>query len=375
MLDASHVTLHGLTFEACQGDAIIAKNADNVQIVACTIRNTGRWAIALYGKNSRIAGCDMYEMGYGGIHATGGDRKTLTPGKLVIDNNHIHHYSRWKRMTKAGIKMNGVGNVASHNLFDNAPHQAIWWTGNDHLIEFNEIHSICYEANDGGAIYAGEDWTGRGTVVRYNYIHDLSGFEGRGCLGVYLDDCWSGTEISGNLFYKVTNYCNAEKPAVSTCGRDCMIVNNIFVDCHPAVDVSTRRQAQWLTILKAKLDQVPYQSSLWASRYPKLVNILDDDPLLPKGNVIARNICVGGKWATVVKEAEPLVKFQDNLINQDPHFADAEHGNFQLKEDSPAWKLGFQRIPLEKIGLYQSPERASWPVSYSVRPAAVLPTK
>jgi hypothetical protein len=375
MLDASHVTLRGLMFEACQGDAIVARNVDDIQIVGCTIRNTGRWAIGMTGKNCRVAGCDMYEMGYGGIHFTGGDRKTLTPGKCVIDNNHFHHYSRWKRLMKPGISMGGVGNIASHNLFHNAPHQAIWWNGNDHVIEYNEIHSVCYEANDGGAIYAGEDWTQRGTVVRYNYLHHLSGFEGHGCLGVYLDDELSGIEVRGNLFYKVTNACNADVPAVSTCGRDCRFVNNIFVDCHPAVDVSTRRGAKWFETLKSKLDQVPYQSPLWASRYPKLRNILDDDPMLPKGNVIARNICVGGKWATLVKEAEPLVRFQDNLVDQDPHFVDAEQDNFQLKDDSPAWKLGFQRIPLEKIGLYQSPERASWPVSHTVRPAAIPPAK
>ena len=370
MLDATHVIFRDLSFETCQGTAISAKNADDIQILGCTIHNMGLWAIDLRGQNCRVAGCDMYEMGHGGVHLTAGDRKTLIPGRIVVDNNHFHHYGCWKHMVTPAIKMNGVGNVASHNLIDNAPHQAIYWTGNDHLIEFNEIHSVCYEANDGGAIYAGEDWTQRGTAVRYNYIHHLAGFEGKGCLGVYLDDELSGIEVSGNLFYKVTNACNAEKPAVSTCGRDCTFANNIFVDCHPAVDVSTRH-AEWFDRLKAKLDLMPYKEPLWAGRYPKLVNILDDDPLLPKGNVIARNICVGGVWASLVKEAEPLVKFQDNLINQDPHFVDAEHANFQLKDDSPAWKLGFQRLPLEKIGLYQSPERASWPVSHSIRPAPV----
>ncbi|MDR3402036.1 MAG: hypothetical protein P4L99_06010, partial [Chthoniobacter sp.] len=118
-----------------------------------------------------------------------------------------------------------------------------------------------------------------------------------------------------------------------------------------------------------------YQSPLWVSRYPKLAHILDDDPLAPKGNVIARNICVGGTWSSLVEIARPLVTFQDNLIDQDPHFVDAEHGNFQLKEDSPAWKLGFQRIPLEKIGVYQSPERASWPVNHAVRLPVASPAK
>ena len=72
--------------------------------------------------------------------------------------------------------------------------------------------------------------------------------------------------------------------------------------------------------------------------------------MAPKGNLIARNICVGGRWGDFEDKAKPLVTFQDNLLDQDPHFVDPEHLNFQLKDDSPAYKLGFQRIPMEKIG-------------------------
>ena len=94
-----------------------------------------------------------------------------------------------------------------------------------------------------------------------------------------------------------------------------------------------------------------------------------------KGNMIARNICVGGRWGDFEAIAKPMVAFQDNLLEQDPRFVDAAHGNYQLKDDSPAYKLGFQRIPLEKIGPYQSPERASWPVSGMVESAAIPPLK
>ena len=102
---------------------------------------------------------------------------------------------------------------------------------------------------------------------------------------------------------------------------------------------------------------MPYQRPLWAGRYPKLVHILDEDPMAPKGNVIARNICVGGRWGDFEAKAKPLVAFQDNMMDKDPRFVDAEHGNFQLKADSPAYKLGFQRIPMEKIGLSDAPGR------------------
>jgi parallel beta-helix repeat protein len=46
----------------------------------------------------------------------------------------------------------------------------------------------------------------------------------------------------------------------------------------------------------------------------------------------------------------------------DPQFVAPEQGDFRLKATSPALKLGFQPIPVEKIGCYRSPERATWPL-------------
>jgi parallel beta-helix repeat protein len=43
----------------------------------------------------------------------------------------------------------------------------------------------------------------------------------------------------------------------------------------------------------------------------------------------------------------------------DPLFAD---DSYRLKRNSPAFKLGFQRIPIEKIGCYRDDLRASWPI-------------
>ena len=71
-------------------------------------------------------------------------------------------------------------------------------------------------------------------MIRYNYFHDITGFEGRGCMGVYLDDLFCGTEIFGNVFYKVT------PAAMIGGGRDSTIANNMFVDCVPAMHVDAR---------------------------------------------------------------------------------------------------------------------------------------
>jgi hypothetical protein len=87
------------------------------------------------------------------------------------------------------------------------------------------------------------------------------------------------------------------------------------------------------------------------------VNILKEDPMAPRGDVIARNICVGGRWGDFEDKAKPMVTFQDNLLDADPRFVDPAHGNYQLRPDSPAWRLGFRRLPLDKIGLYRNEDR------------------
>jgi hypothetical protein len=371
MKETSHVTLRGFTLEAARGTAITMAGGTQNQIVGCTIRNVGSLAVRVDGgTQNAVIGCDIYATGDGGIVLSGGDRKTLTPAGHLAENNHIHDYGRWNRMYTPAMALNGVGNRAAHNLIHDAPHQAMAFSGNDHLIEFNEIHNVCTESNDAGAIYSGRDWTWRGTVIRYNYFHHITGFEGRGCVGVYLDDMLCGTEIYGNVFYQVT------RAAFIGGGRDCTIENNIFVDCKPAVHVDARalgwagyHAQMWIQEGKDKgtLSGTLYDKPPYSTKYPKLPNILNEDAAAPRGNVIARNVCVGGRWDEIEGKARPMIEFKDNLLDEDPHFVDAAKFNFQLRDDSPAYKLGFKRIPIEKIGLYKDDRRASYPVSHPIR--------
>jgi hypothetical protein len=97
----------------------------------------------------------------------------------------------------------------------------------------------------------------------------------------------------------------------------------------------------------------------WSTRYPELLKLYDDEPALAKGNRIVRNICMGGRWLDLLdKLTDKIVYVKDNLVNEDPHFVDAGHQNFQLRDDSPAYKLGFKRIPVQQIGLLKDEPRA-----------------
>jgi len=367
--EVSHVNFQGLIFEGCQNNALTINGGESCQVAASVVRNLGATGISvLSGKHHSIIGCDLYNLGNSGVHIIGGDRKTLTPAGHLVENCHIYKFGRWNPIYQPAISIHGVGNRASHNLLNDAPHMAIAFSGNDHVIEFNEIHSVVYESNDAGVIYAGNNWTMRGNQIRNNYIHDIYGYENKGCMGIYLDDQFSSAAISGNIFYKVP------RAAFIGGGRDITIENNIFVDCDPSVSVDARGlnwQKDNITYLLKGLNEMPFREEPWRSRYPEMSTLPDQKPCTPFNIQIAHNICTGGKWAYLEEIAKQGVNLIDNLTDKDPLFVDAAKQDFRLKPESPAFKLGFKPIPVEKIGLYQDRLRASWPVVAPVRPVPV----
>ena len=358
----SHVTLRGLTLEACRGDAVTIKGGAHNLIDACVIRNVGdRGATIADTTDSGMRGGEVTHTGEGGVSLDGGDRKTLTPGRNFVINCRLHDYSRWARTYRPGVGINGVGNRVAHNLIYDAPHNAILLGGNDHLVEYNEIHHVCTQTGDSGAFYMGRDWTMRGNVVRFNYFHDLvneTGVKGEyhDVMAVYLDDTAAGTVVFGNV-------CVRAGHAVEVGGgRDVVVANNIFVDCLPAVSLDARGLG-WAAKslapggdwgMEKRLAAVPYDGPLYSARYPHLSGILEDNPNAPKYDVIEHNIAFHcPDWLQIQDKADALpgITIRDNLTGKDPLFMDAAHGNYQLKAGSPAFALGFQRLPFEKMGL------------------------
>jgi hypothetical protein len=351
--DISHVTVRGLTIEFVRGTAIEVTGGNDNAVVDCCLRNVGNLGVTINGgARNGVQGCEIYQTGDGGISLAGGDRKTLTPAKNYACDNHIHHYSRSCRTYRPAIGISGVGNRAAHNLIHDGPHTAMLFGGNDHVLEFNEVHNVCHETGDVGAFYTGRDWTTRGTVIRYNYFHDIHGPYTHGAMAVYLDDAASGTTIFGNVFYK------ASRAAFIGGGRDNIVENNIFVECEPAVHIDARglgwakeyiaKGGGWH--MYEKLKAVNFDKPPYSEHYPRLAQILEDDPAVPEGNVVVRNICSGGRWLDLQGVDREIVALEDNLIEADPGFLDRAKLDFRLKGDSPAYELGFRPIPVDKIG-------------------------
>jgi parallel beta-helix repeat protein len=339
---ASNVRLRGLRLEAGREGAVWIDRGDGNRVENCLIRNFGTYGVSIRGAaDSGVVRCDLTGLGSRGIELFGGDRKALTSGKLYAEDNHIWAYSRWPRTYQAGIAVEGVGARVSHNLIEDAPHNAILLSGNDHVLEFNDVRRVCLETGDSGAVYMGHNLTMRGNQINFNRFRDIVptvNTEGAftNVMSVYLDDQWCGTTISSNIFEgKGTGILIGG-------GRDNTVENNVFVGKDPAFHIDQRGKG-WAKdkekgfreqVVELAVDKPPY-----SVRYPQLTSLLAQDVMLATGNVFKGNVIAGKRpyW------------FQDGLTEA----SISASGNVMLESATlaEALKRAPQAIPLDKIGL------------------------
>ena len=380
--DVSHVTLQGFTAEACRTTAIRFSGGTGTKVVGCTIRNTGHRGVTFGGgTKNEIYGCDVYGTGEGGMAMSGGDRKTLTPSKHNVENNHVHHYSRRARTYKTGITISGCGNRMAHNLIHHGPHMALSAPGNNHIVELNEIHNAVYESGDAGAYYVGRDWTQRGNILRHNYWHQIVGATGHGGMTIYLDDQHCGHTIHGNIFERCS------RAVFIGGGDDNVVTSNVFLDCWKAAHLDNRGMGWQKKFTKdtkssihTQLHKMPYKNKLWSKRYPNLPNVLQDDPGVPKRNIFRSNISAGGSWDDIHQGTRHLQTVEKNVVfDKDKDWIklnkDATGKPISLTFKDPAMvkAAGYEPIPVAKIGVYRDARRASWPVLHKIDKITLAP--
>jgi hypothetical protein len=379
------VTLRGLVLDCTRGSGVEIIGGHHNLVAGCTLRNIGTVGVAIggvvpadlerriyndttfkgdAGTDNGVLSCDLSDVGECAVILGGGDRKTLEAGRNYAINNRIYRFGRWVRTYRPAVFVYGVGNRVAHNVMHDAPHTAVLFWGNDHVLEFNDVSRVCAETGDAGAFYIGRDWTQRGSVIRHNYFHDLGATLKRergftAVMGVYLDDQASGVTVFGNIFHHV------DIGALVGGGRDNTLENNVFSACGRAISLDARGLNENYTdgnTLFDRLKAVNHDRPPYSERYPRLAGILEDEPGKPKGNVVVRNVCVGTPWeifslSPSQQFVRKLVEMKDNLTQGDGGLAAPEREEFRLRDDSPALKVGFKAIPVERIGLYRDEYR------------------
>ena len=357
---------------AAQDGAIELDRAEYCAVVNCRFECVNGWGVRMVNRShhNRVERCTMHGLGQGGIELFGDDYTQPFENEILANDiadcgrvyahvagvygnassrNRIAH-NRIRRMPRYGISLkSGGGHSAHHNV-----------------LEYNEIVDLNLETSDTGAIEIyGGDRKPTGNVVRYNRIVNSVGLkvDDRGHFvtpvyswGIYLDDWCSGVTIHGNIIVgNVVGGVNMHG------GWGNLVENNILVD-------GQRRQFSLAPIF-SDLQSTTLRDNIfrrnvvaWSERtaaviwcrprrwYPEILRECDHNLYHFRGGSL--------DLESPEIDVTPLgslqrwrdAGFDRGSVIADPLFTDPAAGDFTLRRESPAFEMGFQPIPVDRIG-------------------------
>ncbi|NHQ85933.1 right-handed parallel beta-helix repeat-containing protein [Iodobacter sp. HSC-16F04] len=350
--NSGFVSVTGINFEKSRGDAVVCEACSQVIFDRTTTKLTGNTAFVFRNSvKSGLINSKINDTGEGAVSLGGGNRQTLEAGGNFVKSSQIKNFNRFGQSYRYAVSLGGVGQIVSANSISEGSHSAIFFLGNDHLIENNYISDVVLDTSDAGAIYTGQDLTSRGTIISNNFFTRIGPvnkqFEVK---GVYLDDLVSGIFVVKNTFL------NVPQAVFIGGGRDNIVEDNLFINSAPPIHLDARGLGSKPTAEQLRtLTAVPYNQSPYTERYVNLKNILQDEFGKPKYNVANRNIVLGFANADISPDArsgivmsefyrESDVVFLNNSILQNNNPLD-----YILSPVSPAIKKGFYQGDLTLI--------------------------
>jgi hypothetical protein len=399
-LRTSGVTIAGCTLRNIGGYAIAILGdgaTRDTHAVGNTISETGRGGIRLNGGDRArlIAGGNSAEDNH--IHHYGRLINTYQPAVQVGGVGNRVAHNRIHDAPHQAIAINGNDHLIEYNhmrdVVQNSADAGAIYMGRDfsqqgHVIRYNYFQDIYG--------YGLKDPEGRATRAsdgRWNYHSPHAAW------GIYLDDGSSGVTVYGNVFERVPMGAIFSGGG----GKDITIQNNIMSGSAPAVLMNVHTCRINIATLKDRLESVQYASPPYSERYPLLKSYFEGDPCIPRRMQIRRNVVVyedDNFYGSFVASREPGIAsawelfdfdevtstvdgnvvwhrggsvrvkhrlyarpqdrasweawqamgFDRSSIVADPRLTRQSRGMLELAPDSPAFGLGFERIPVEQIG-------------------------
>jgi len=353
-----NVRFAGLTLQGTRGDGMNLQG-DNITVDHCVVRNIAGSAINVSGYDNTVCDNEVYRVGRQGITIGGGDAEALTPGNSKAINNLVHDWPEVVMTYQGGVNVYGTGNLAAHNELYNSPHSAMFFGGNNNVIEYNLIHDVCLITDDAGAIYSGRSWYNAwGTVIRYNALYNIGG-KGHTPDGIYLDDGLAGVSVLNNLLVNVPG------SAIAISGRDLEVHGNVVVNTGRPVSYDQRTRDGALSddpdyiwhhhwskagVGWDDLNSSPWQTEIWREAFPKLAAYSTDfadieEPRFaanPAGSSVTGNVFAGPNKPGYADSVKRFSTVENNKA----------YGFLRARS---YWTLpGYENIPVENIGRMQN---------------------
>jgi len=389
------------------------RGAENCAIEECHFKNSGGAAIRLdlYCQKNRIVRNLIEHIGGMGILLCGYGPGTKDVNRYnEIVNNHIHHCGEIYWHSHAIMVWQSGHNRIAHNCIHHVPRKAIcisgvrvpsfeegdfaesaktirwkeigedflkrkFWTrvvertewrrwdrfvpylhARNNIVEYNEIYRVLEKLGDGGAINLSGG--GVGNVIRRNYIHHILNSI---CDAAIREDGFQKeTLITENIIYK----CSVDGIVRRQLTH---VENNIIVDVAGSKKRGYRGYIRFGGFgggpeIPGGRPRVQKNILYDSGSNPKFYSI---DPasmqIYPEDCEADYNLfyCAGNpELAVGFLNEQKKGGIEKHSIVADPLFIDIENGDFRLKADSPALKIGFKQFDLDKIGLLEDfPER------------------
>ena len=343
------VRISGLELACSRGDGIAVSASEAVSVEGCRIRNLGHMAVCIAAdcRQCGVRDCEMSDLGAGGVLLNGGDRVHIVRGDNFVEDCVLHDYNRIEKSNRPAVILRGLGNRISRCEIYNSSNQAIFLYGNDQLIEDCDIHDVCLDVEDNGAIYNGRNPSERGNVIRRNYFHDIQ--VPWNVRAVYHDDGACACEVYGNIFNRISS-----PPVQIGGGSDIVYHDNIFMnlDC-AAIKIDGRLKTWGADRRNAHKTYVAeVDGPAFRAHYPDFAPYWEGDPAEPNGNILVRNVFYNVRWVcekvvwsdhqyndTLEGSANFFSEMHDNWKTTDnPGFKDPENPRAGFVPDPPLQK-------------------------------------